>query len=226
MRTKVHVLLCFSLLLRAVSAEAVPKPHVITFGKWTSVKWFAGPAENTPVDLRVRALYVDARLKEYTTGTPHDVTDRLFVVQRVSRFNDNLPDEIGPAFRWQWQRGGWLLVDRVTGRVAPIPLAEFDPLYSTATWYRDYIAYCGISDDGKRLFAVVGQLGHRKPILKRSLGEPAGKDVPDSACSAPTWQRQPTRVTFKQGEGPSLTFAVRGRSVDVVNDEDEEVASK
>ena len=46
-------------------------------------------------------------------------------------------------------------VDRLTGRVSQLNLPEFDPFYSTASWYRDYIAYCGVSEDGKKLYAVV-----------------------------------------------------------------------
>jgi hypothetical protein len=126
-------------LLWAAGASAVPKPHVISFGKWTSAKWYVGAADCKPVDLKIRALFVDTRLKEYTTGPAHEVTDRRFVVQRVFRLNDTLPDETGSAPRWQWERGGWLLVDRVTGRVSQINLPEFDPFYSTASWHRDYI---------------------------------------------------------------------------------------
>ncbi|HWX93992.1 MAG TPA: hypothetical protein VNY29_15295 [Terriglobales bacterium] len=48
--------------------------------------------------------------------------------------------------------------------------AGVDPFYSTASWYRDYIAYCGVSDDGTKLFAIVAQLGRRKLILKKPLG--------------------------------------------------------
>jgi hypothetical protein len=203
-------------------AGAVPKPHVIAFGKWTSAKWYVGPAEGKPLELKIRALFVDARLKEYTTGAPHDVTDRLFVVRRVFRLNDTLPAESASAPRWVWERGGWLLVDRVTGRVSQITLPEFDPFYSTGSWYRDYIAYCGVSDDGKKLFAVVAQLGRRKPILKKLLGEPDGDELPDSECPAPAWQRQPTRVTFQPGETQKITFSVRGHAVDIVNDTEED----
>src|ERR1700693_1056073 len=94
------------------------------------------------LDLKVRPLFVDTRLKEYTTGTPHELTDRLFVVRRAFRVNDALPSENSNAngnanaARWQWQRGGWLLVDRVTGRVSQLNLPEFDPFYSPASWYR------------------------------------------------------------------------------------------
>ena len=39
------------------------------------------------MEIKVRALFVDTRLKEYTIGLPHDVTDRLFVVRRAYRLN-------------------------------------------------------------------------------------------------------------------------------------------
>jgi hypothetical protein len=170
MRRKFHTFLLAGFLLWAAAAAALPKPYVITFGKWTPAKWYVGLAEGKSPDIKIRALYVDARLKEYTTGAPHEVTDRLFVVRRMFRLNDTLPAETNATTRWVWERGGWLLVDRVTGRVTQINLPEFDPFYSTARWYRDYIAYCGVSDDGKKLFAVVAQLGRRKPILKKPLG--------------------------------------------------------
>lgn len=203
-------------------ALAAPKTHVVGFGKWTQAKWYVGP-EGKPIDLKIRALYVDTRLKEYTTGVPHEVTDRLFVVRRMFRVNDLLPAETSASPRWLWERGGWLMVDRVTGRVTQINLPEFDSFYSTASWYRDYIAYCGVSDDGKKLFAVVAQLGRRKPMLKKALGEAYADDMPDSECPAPAWQRQPPRVTFEPEENQKLTFAVRGHAVDVVNDaEDDE----
>jgi len=217
------LLLLMSLLS---NAHAVPKPHVISFGKVTPVKWVAGSDESKTLNLKVRALYVDARLKEHTIGSPHDVTDRLFVVRRAFRLNDNLPEESGIQSRWYWERGGWLLVDRLTGRVSQINLPEFDPFYSAANWYRDYIAYCGVSDDGKKLYAIVAQLGRRKPVLKKLLGEAAGEDAPDSECLAPRWQRGPTRVSFEPEHGQALTFSVKGHIVDVVNDAEEEEASE
>ena len=92
----------------------------------------------TSRNIKVRALVVDGRVKEYVLGAPHEVTDRLFVVRRVFRVNDSLPEDSGP--RWQWQRGGWLLVDRVTGHVSPINLPEFDasipPRVGIATMWR------------------------------------------------------------------------------------------
>jgi len=197
--------------------DAVSKPHVITFGKSIVAKWPSATGQKM-FDLKVRALLVDSRLKEYTTGNPHDVTDRLFVVRRAFRVNDALPSENTGATRWQWQRGGWLLVDRLTGRVSQLNLPEFDPFYSTASWYRDYIAYCGISEDGKKLFAMVAQVGRRKPILKKDVGEPGGDDDPDSECPAPAWERSPMRVTFQPDDDQQVVFSIRNRVIDVVND--------
>jgi hypothetical protein len=209
-------------------AMAAPKSHVISFGKWTTVQWFAGTEEKQGLNLKVRGLYVDSRLKESTLGLPHEITDRLFVVRRAFRVNDALPEESNVAAHWRWQRGGWLLIDRVTGRISTLTLPEFDSYYSAASWYRDYVAYCGVSGDGKKLYAIVTQLGRRKPILKKPLGEAkSDEDDPDSACPAPAWQRQPARVTFQVNEDQKSTYYVRGHAVDVVNDEeDQEDAAK
>jgi hypothetical protein len=104
---------------------------------------------------------------------------------------------------WQWQLGGWLLVDRITGHTSPINLPEFDVFYSDASWYRDYAAYCGVSEDGKKVYAVVAQISRRKPVLKKLLdGEAVAATEtknasPDSACPLPAWQRAPIRVTFE-----------------------------
>ena len=219
----------FALLLSWSECAAVPKPHVISFGKWISAKWPNATGEKL-LDLKVRPLFVDTRLKEFTTGPPHELTDRLFVVRRAFRVNDALPADndkdkdsanvssITP--RWQWQRGGWLMVDRLSGRVSQLNLPEFDPFYSTASWYRDYIAYCGVSDDGKKLYAVVAQVGRRKPILKKDAGEATADPDPDSECSPPVWERTPLRVTF-QPHDQKLIFSIRGRVVDVVSDAEE-----
>lgn len=166
---------------------------------------------------------MDGRVKEYFIGTPHEVTDRLFVVRRAFRVNDSLPDE--STSRWQWQRGGWMLVDRMMGRVSSINLPDFDAFYSAASWYRDYAGYCGVSDDGKRILAVVAQLGRRKAVLKKQISndgiaEDAG---PDSACPAPVWQKNPVRISFERSGSAKETYAIRGHVVDLVNDaEDEE----
>jgi hypothetical protein len=210
-------------LLFSAAAAAVSKPHVISFGKWTAVQWLPGTEENKPIPVKVRALFVDGRLKEYVLGPAHEVTDRLFVVRRAFRVNDSLPEDAGLPV-WQWQRGGWLLVDRVTGRVSNIALPEFDAFYSSASWYRDYVAYCGVSDDGKRIYAMVAQIGRRKPVLKKPLSKDgvAEDAAPDSACPAPSWERAPVRVSFAPAGEAGQTYAIRGHIVDLVNDAEEE----
>jgi hypothetical protein len=207
-------------VLFTVAAGAATKVHVISLGKLTTVQWLPGTGDDKPLTLKVRALTVDGRVKEYVIGSPHEVTERLFVARRAFRVNDSLPEESTP--KWQWQRGGWLLVDRVTGRVSPINLPEFDAFYSAVSWYRDYAAYCGVSDDGKKTYAIVEQIGRRKPVLKAAFGSSVSEDAsPDSACAAPTWQREPVRVSFEAGDAKQ-TFAIRGHVVDVVNDAEEE----
>ena len=231
-----RVLRIFILIVIALphlAEAAASKPHVIVFGKWTSVKCSNPGDENQTLTLKVRPLLVDAHTKEYTFGLPHDVTERLFVVQRAFRVNDSLPEE-SSATRWEWQRGGWLLVDRSTGRISAINLAEFDAYYSAASWYRDYVAYCGVSDDGKKISAVVVQLNRRKVVLKKLISEDGLKhdaarnhDSVAETCPAPTWQRGPVRVSFESSDGAKQTFAIRGRAVDLVDDaDDDEEASK
>jgi len=219
-----HSLLLCLLTFAAVPSLAAPKPHVITFGKWSSAHWLTGAGDDKALSLKIRGLFVDGRLKEFTTGLPHEITDRLFVVRRIFRVNDSLPEDPPSLLRWQWQRGGWLLVDRTTGRLSALNLPEFDALYSSASWYRDYAAYCGVSDDGKKLFAVVAQINRRKPVLKKPLsGDGIGEDAaPDSACVAPAWQRSPVQVSFTPPVGAKQTYAVRGHIVDVVVEEEQE----
>ena len=148
-----------------------------------------------------------------------------FVVRRVFRVNDSLPEDPGP--RWQWQRGGWLLVDRLTGHVSPINLPEFDVFYSAASWYRDYVAYCGVAEDGKKTFAIVAQISRRKPVLKKPLSESLPEDAAlDSACPVPSWQRSPVRVSFEPAGSAKQTFAIRGHVVDLVEDGEEEEGTK
>ena len=213
---------CLSTILLAATAGAAAKVHVITFGKTTSVQWFTGSANDKPLTLKLRALVVDGRIREYVLGAPHEVTERLFVVRRMFRVNDGLPEDSTP--RWQWQRGGWLLVDRATGRISPVNLSDFDAFYSAASWYRDYVAYCGVSDDGTKTYAIVVQLNRRKPVLKKTLSDAGVPEdaAPDSACPVPTWQRGPVRVSFQPTSGAKQTFAIRGHVVDLVNDADEE----
>lgn len=217
-------------MLLLLACPALAKTHTITLGKPQAVTFPSGLKEESPEKMTIRPLYVDDKLKEYTTGDAHDLTDRLFVVRRAFRLNDRLPQETvtgKPDARpkpplWLWQRGGWLLVDRQTGRISPLALPEFDGLYSVAVWYRDYAAYCGIAADGEKLYAVVAQVGSRKPLLRRVLGDPDLTGQPDTACEDdPTWQRQPPRVTFTDPKGQKLTFTIRGKNVDLLDDSEE-----
>jgi hypothetical protein len=223
------VLIFILILVIPSSLGAAPKTHIISFGKWTTVPWFpsTGATDDKPLTLKVRPLLLDARIKEFTLGPAHDVTDRLFVVRRAFRVNDSLPQESASPPHWQWQRGGWLLVDRTSGHIAPINLPEFDVFHSEASWYRDYAAYCGVSDDGKKIYAVVAQINRRRPVLKKlldaanaSVGE-TKEGSADSVCPAPAWQRSPARVTFEPAASPKQTFAIRGHAVDVVIESEE-----
>jgi len=196
------------LLLAINTARA---EHVITFGKPLPVKWFVGPSESRVLPLKVRALYVDGRVKEFTIGDAHDVTERLFVVRRGFRLNDLLPADERKVPDWRWQRGGWMMVDRSSGHISQLKLPDFDPFYSVVSWFRDYAAYCGVTE-GQKLYAVVAQLGQRKPVLRTHIGEAKAGDNPDSECGAPVWQKQPVRVVFQPFSGQKHSFAIHGRS--------------
>lgn len=205
---------CLSMvLLLAGSGLAAPKDRAVVLGKWHTVKTLGDSGAS---EVRIRRLLVDGRTVEYTSGPPHDVTDRLFVVRRAYRINDALPSlhENAPAApQWTWQLGGWISVDRLTGRVAPLNLPAFDAEASQASWYRDYAAYCGTSEDGAKAYLVVWQLGKRKPILKQEFSGPG--------CSSPLWARTPSRVTFiLAGEKPS--FVIRSRGADPQPESNEE----
>jgi hypothetical protein len=208
------------LMILNVAAGAASKPHVVSLGKPLPVKLFIGAAETRTMDVTVAPLFVDTKLKEYTTGKSHDVTDRQFVVRRAFRINDALPDEARKSPKWLWQMGGWLLVDRVSGKVTAIKLIDFDPFYSEVSWYRDYAAYCGTTANGEKLDALVMQIGVRKPLYRKDLGKANAGDQPDSDCAAPHWERQPARVTFLPKSGEKLSVSVRGHFVDEVAEDD------
>jgi len=219
-------LLVAGLVSIALSSQlhAATKVHAIGFGKPMLVQWLPGTgAENEKaIPIKVRPLLVDGRVKEFVLGPVHEITDRLFVVRRVFRVNDSLPEDAN--IHWQWERGGWLLVDRVTGRISAINLPGFDPFYSAASWYRDYVAYCSLADDGKKIDAIVAQIGRRRPVLKKQISSVAQREdaAPDSACSLPVWQRNPTRISFEAAGTDKQTFAIHGQVIDVVNDADDE----
>jgi hypothetical protein len=209
----------------SLGAAGASKPHTVIFAKWTTVE-VSNPESNLkPTGLKVRALSVDGRTKEFTTGAPHDVTERSLVVQRIYKMNDSLPQETGPA-RWQWQKGGWLLVDRVSGKIQQIVLPGFNPDSSAVSWFRDYAAYCGTSDDGRKLLAIIVQLGQRKPLLRKVIleGTNSEGDATPQACAQPRWDRNPTHATFEIAD-QKMIFAVKYRAAEAAN-EDEDSGSE
>ena len=205
------VLLGLSLFVFLSSSVAAPKPHIVLLGKWRAAQVRSDSGETH--EIKVRELVIDARLREYTTGPTHDVTDRLFVVRRAYRVNDALPDETGKPPQWVWRLGGWISVDRQTGHVAQLNLPSFDGDSSEASWYRDYSAYCGASDDGSKTYMIVSQLGRRKPVLKKEFSGPA--------CPAPRWERAPSRVIF-MAAGEKTSFLVHAHGADLQTDAAEE----
>ncbi len=218
---RLALLVCLSVVLPAI-AEAASKPHAVSLGKPVTAKLLIGPAENQTTDIGIRPLYVDGKVKEFTTGNTHDVTDREFVVRRAYRINDALPTDAVRTPKWLWQRGGWILVNRVSGKVSVLKLPDFDAFYSDVSWYRDYAAYCGISISGERVIAVVAEVGSNKPLYRKDVGNNNAGDAADSNCSAPRWDRQPARVTFLPKGGESFTVNVSGHFADEVERDSEE----
>lgn len=228
----IAIMLTAIILMFTTPAFSAARIHTVSFGKWITVQFSfdadASSAGGRSSTVKVRPLIVDTRTKEFTFGPAHDVTERLFVVRRAFRVNDSLPQESALPPHWKWEPGGWLLVDRITGRISAVNLPEFDSEYSEISWYRDYAAYCGLSDDGRKIYAVVAQIARRKPILKTLLNETKPKadaEAPQTSskpCLAPEWQRSPARVTFESTSTAKVTFAIRGHFVDMVGDDDEE----
>jgi hypothetical protein len=181
----------------------------------------AAPNEN---ELKIRALIVDGAVKEWTTGEAHDVTDRSFVVRRVMRLNDALPGDTKgePQGHWVWQRGPWLIVDRITGHVVALKLPNYDPGISQVSWFRDYGAYCGVTSSGKSLYAVVAQLAARKPVISKKLTAFEAENHPEPICAAADWQREPLRVTFHPGGKDAVSFDVAPGSAVLVEESDDE----
>ncbi len=212
----------------AVLAAAAPrKAHTVVLGAVKSVHYSreGDPAGNSAGDdmLKVRALLVDGMLKEWTTGDAHDVTDRSFVVRRAIRLNDSLPgDKPAAADKWVWQRGPWLLVDRVTGRVTALKLPDYDPGVSQVEWFRDYGAYCGLTPSGKSLYAVVAQIAAHRPVLAKKLSAWDVENHPDPACAPAEWQREPMRVAFHPAGRDAVSFGVVPGSAVLVEDTEDD----
>jgi hypothetical protein len=211
------------------------KGHSVVLGAVKSVPYSkhgdpAGAAAGEDA-LKIRALLVDGLLKEWTTGDAHDVTDRSFAVRRVIRLNDALPGEKPAAAsqdkqgQWVWQRGPWLLVDRVTGRVTALKLPDYDPGVSQVSWFRDYGAYCGVTASGKSLYAVVAQVEARKPVLAKKLSGFDEENHPDPACGQTDWQREPLRVTFHPAGKDAVSYDIVPGSAVLVEDTEDDAAT-
>jgi len=207
------------------SINAAPrKVHVVVLGAVRRVPYSktgdpAGAAAGEDA-LKIRSLVVDGLVKEWTSGEAHDVTDRSFVVRRVMRVNDELPGE-KPAKsdkHWVWQRGPWLLVDRVTGHIAALKLPDYDPGVSQVVWFRDYGAYCGVTASGKSLYAVVAQVAARKPVLAKKLAALDLSNRTEPVCGVAEWQREPLRATFHPAGKDAVSFEVVPGSAVLVED--------
>jgi len=233
-RKPMEIAACAWLLLGAVAfgspprlrAESKAKVHSVVFG---SVKRVPYSPEGDPAgndgeekELRVRPLLVDGKVKEWTTGEAHDVTDRSVAVRRALRINDALPgDPAGKTERWVWQRGPWLLVDRSNGHVTALKLPDYDPEVSDVAWFRDFAAYCGLSAGGKQLYAVVAQIAGRKPLVMKKISAWDLAEHPTPACAPATWQREPLKVTFTPTKaGPPVSYELVGLSAVLVEDGD------
>ena len=211
--------------LAALAAVPPKKPRVVALGAVRQVPYAkagdpagAGPDETS---LKTRALLVDGRVSEWTTGETHEITDRSFVVRRALRINDALPSDkpaAKPAEHWVWQRGPWLLVDKLTGHVTALKLPDYDPGVSQVAWFRDYAAYCGVTATGKSLYAVVAQVGVRKPVLAKKLAAYDAANAAWPVCALPEWQREPLKITFHPSGRDAASFDLVGRSARLVED--------
>jgi hypothetical protein len=209
------------LLLSTTCAAAPAKPHVVALGAVRSVPYSPGSDATgapPPTELHVRPLVVDGKVKDWTTGDSHDVTDRSFVVRRALRLNDALPTD--HSERWIWQRGPWLLIDRTTGHITALHLPGFDPAVSEVVWFRDLAAYCGLNAGGQQLYAMVAQLAARKPLLARKLTAWDAADHPTPACAPALWQRDPLRISFQPAKGDLISFNLVGANAVLVEDGD------
>jgi hypothetical protein len=192
----------------AGSHAAPPKTHSVILGAVKRVPYSKSgdPAGAAPGEdaLKIRALMVDGVVKDWTTGDAHDVTDRSFVVRRAIRLNDALPED--KAGRWVWQRGPWVLVDRVSGHATALRLPNYDPGVSQVRWFRDYGAYCGVTASGKSLYAVVAQVSVRKPVLSKKISTFNAAEQASPACEPPDWQRDPLRITFRPAGRDAISY--------------------
>jgi hypothetical protein len=217
----VVVLILFP-IASARTLHAVTKPHIVLLGSGKNVLYsIAGDpagAVSEEKQLRVRPLLVDGKVREWTNGESHSITDRSFVIRRALRLNDALPGD--KAEHWVWQRGPWLLVDRIKGSITALHLPDYDPTVSRVIWFRDYAAYCGLSTSGKQLYAVVAQVGARKPVMAKKLSAWSPGENQGQACAGAVWQREPLRITFQPTGAAAVSYSLVGLSAVLVEDGD------
>lgn len=183
------------------AAAAASGDHVLGWGPWKPATLASGQ------QVKVRPVVIDGRVREYTMGEYHQVTENLLVVRRVSRINDALPGKPVKTPQWAFEFAGWMSVTRSTGHIADLKLPEFDLESSDASWFQDYAAYCGSSDDRSVHYMVVFQLGKRKPVVK--------KELYGQSCPAPAWDKNPTRVTFQPVGGARVSFIVHNGTAEL-----------
>lgn len=189
------------------------RTHTIFLGSWHTVPYSPDPDSAAPTQsqLRVRALVVDGRIVDWTTGESHVITETSYTVRQALRVNNALPT--AKQEHWIWQRGAWLSVDRLTGHVAILHLPGFDPRVSRVAWFRDLAAYCGLRGvKTPQLAALVARIDVRKALVSTKLGPWNPEQNPTllttPACAPVTWQLDPVRVTFQPTVGKPLTYSI------------------
>jgi hypothetical protein len=133
---------------------------------------------------------------------------------------------VSASGHWVWQRGPWLLVDRVSGHVVPLKLPDYDPGVSQVSWFRDYGAYCGVTASGKSLYAIVAQVAARKAVLAKKLSAFDPESHPEAVCGTAEWQREPLKVTFHPTGKEAVSFEVVPGSAVLVEDAGDEAETK
>ena len=185
--------------------------HTVFLGPWHSVPYSPNPDASTPSQsrLRVRALVVDGRIADWTTGPVHLITPTSYTVRQAVRINNSLPSD--PHQHWIWQLGSWLAIHRLTGHVAVLHLPGYDPRVSNVAWFRDLAAYCGLRGVVKpRLTLLVARIGTRVALVSNKITpwnparNPALLSTP--ACAPVTWKLNPLRVRFQPSVGKPYIY--------------------
>ncbi|HLJ29821.1 MAG TPA: hypothetical protein VKY85_24140 [Candidatus Angelobacter sp.] len=190
-----------AIVLLLLGAAVVSQGHVVAWGAWKQVALASGQ------QTKIRPLVIDGRVKEYAIGEPHQITETLSVARRVIRLNNALPNEPAKHPEWVWQLDGWISINSGTGHISELKLPEFESHSSEASWFQDYAAYCGATEDGNLRHMVIFQLGRRTPVLR--------KELHGHSCPAPAWERDPTRVTFEPAGGSKVSFAIHDGSAEL-----------